>query len=94
MSLKLLSLKKIALTLAVTACLPIQAAQTLPNVELTGDLLYKIMASEFALRRNDPATAFQTYMHIARMTKDPRLAQRGVATLPQGVLPEICRTLR
>lgn len=77
MPLKLLSLKKIALTLAVTACLPIQAAQTLPNVELTGDLLYKIMASEFALRRNDPATAFQTYMHIARMTKDPRLAQRA-----------------
>lgn len=77
MSLKLQSLKRLSFVLMAAACMPSQAVQTLPNVELTGDLLYQIMASEFALRRNDPATAYQTYMHIARTTKDPRLAQRA-----------------
>lgn len=49
----------------------------LPNVELTGQLLYQIMASEIALQRNEPALAYQTYMQMARSTKDPRLAQRA-----------------
>ena len=54
------------------------AANTaLPNVELTGQLLYQIIASEIALQRNEPALAYQTYMQMARSTKDPRLAQRA-----------------
>ena len=54
------------------------AANTaLPNVELSGQLLYQIIASEIALQRNEPALAYQTYMQMARSTKDPRLAQRA-----------------
>ena len=49
----------------------------LPNVELTGGLLYQIIASEFAYQRQEPALAYQTYMQMASTTKDPRLAQRA-----------------
>ena len=53
------------------------AKETLPNVDLTGNLLFQIIASEFALQRHDAGTAFQTYMQTARSTKDPRLAKRA-----------------
>lgn len=66
---------------AVTTCCCLitfaSAKESLPNVELTGDLLFQIIASEFALQRQDPASAFQTYMQTARTTKDPRLAKRA-----------------
>lgn len=63
-----------ALSCMATSCL---AKESLPNVELTGGLLFQIIASEFALQRQDPASAFQTYMQTARTTKDPRLAKRA-----------------
>ena len=66
------------------ACLPLFANASLfdekmplPNNELDGGLLYQIIASEVALQNQDPALAYQTYMAMARKTKDPRLAQRA-----------------
>lgn len=53
------------------------AEKDLPKNKLTGETLFQIIASEFALQRNDPSTAYQTYMEVARKTKDPRLAQRA-----------------
>lgn len=49
----------------------------LPNYELDSGLLYQIIASEVALQNQDPALAYQTYMSMARKTKDPRLAERA-----------------
>ncbi|MBO7173980.1 MAG: tetratricopeptide repeat protein [Burkholderiaceae bacterium] len=70
--------------LAGLLCLPLatQAALfeekvPLPNNDLDGSLLYQIIASEVALQNQDPALAFQTYLSMARKTKDPRLAQRA-----------------
>lgn len=79
MPVKLSFLKKSLCSAAALVCLinSSWAKETLPNVELTGGLLFQIIASEFALQRNDPATAFQTYMQTARTTKDPRLAKRA-----------------
>ena len=72
-------LQKALFTTAALSCMASScpAKESLPNVELTGGLLFQIIASEFALQRQDPASAFQTYMQTARTTKDPRLAKRA-----------------
>ena len=79
MPLKSSSIKKSLCSAIALCCMaaPVLAKETLPNVELTGGLLFQIIASEFALQRHDLGTAFQTYMQTARTTKDPRLAQRA-----------------
>ncbi|MGU7781429.1 tetratricopeptide repeat protein [Burkholderia sp. PU8-34] len=49
----------------------------LPNVALTSQIVYQVLAAEVALQRNQPAPAFQTYLALARDTHDPRMAQRA-----------------
>ncbi len=49
----------------------------LPNVELTGPLLYEIVAAEVAAQRGDLGRAYATLMQAARETRDPRLARRA-----------------
>ena len=36
-----------------------------------------MLAAEVALQRNQPAPAYQTYLALARDTRDPRMAQRA-----------------
>ena len=50
---------------------------TLPDVELSEELLYKMMLAEVALQRGQPHIAVQTYLELARETRDPRVAQRA-----------------
>lgn len=49
----------------------------LPNVALTSQIVYQVLAAEVALQRNLPAPAYQTYLALARDTRDPRMAQRA-----------------
>jgi len=49
----------------------------LPGVELSEELLYRIMLAEVALQRGQPHIAVQTYLELARETRDPRIAQRA-----------------
>jgi len=49
----------------------------LPNVELSEELLYRMMLAEVALQRGQPHIAVQTYLELARETRDPRIAQRA-----------------
>jgi tetratricopeptide (TPR) repeat protein len=49
-----------------------------PDIDLTGALLYQIMAAELALQRGDPGAAFATYLSVARQTRDARIARRAV----------------
>ena len=48
-----------------------------PEVELTGALLYQIMAAELALQRGEAGAAFATYLSVARQTRDARIARRA-----------------
>jgi len=48
-----------------------------PDVDLTGPLLYQIMAAEVALQRGDIGAAFATYLSVARHTRDARIARRA-----------------
>jgi tetratricopeptide (TPR) repeat protein len=51
--------------------------QPLPGVELSEELLYKMMLAEVALQRGQAHIAVQTYLELARETQDPRIAQRA-----------------
>ena len=66
---------------AVSAPAPVAAvdagAGPLPEVELTGALVFQLMAAELALQRGDAASAFAAYLSAARQTRDPRLARRA-----------------
>src|SRR5687768_2129374 len=53
------------------------AQSALPALELSPELLYKIMMAEIALQRGSPQAAVQAMLEIARETHDPRVAQRA-----------------
>lgn len=61
----------------VTAAKPAPSRPPLPGVELSEDLLYKMMLAEVALQRGQPHIAVQAYLELARETRDPRVAQRA-----------------
>lgn len=48
-----------------------------PDVDLTGPLLFQIMAAEVAVQRGDLGSAYATFISVARTTRDPRLARRA-----------------
>jgi tetratricopeptide (TPR) repeat protein len=49
----------------------------LPAVELSAELLYKLMLGEIAMQRGQPQVAVQAFLEVARETRDPRVAQRA-----------------
>lgn len=49
----------------------------LPGVELSQELMYKLMLGEIALQRGQPQVAVQAFLEVARATRDPRVAQRA-----------------
>ena len=49
----------------------------LPVMDLSPELLYKMMLAEIALQRGLPQTAVQTLLEVVRETRDPRVAQRA-----------------
>ncbi len=55
--------------------LPVKAP--LPDIELSSDLLYEMLLSEFASRRGHKALAVDSSEDIAQKTRDPRLAKRA-----------------
>lgn len=48
-----------------------------PDIALSSQIVYQVLAAEIALQRNQPAPAFQTYLELARDTHDPRMAERA-----------------
>lgn len=53
------------------------SAEQLPEVELTSQLLFQLLASEIAAQRGELGSAATTYLALARQTRDPRLARRA-----------------
>lgn len=59
---------------------PVAAApvdEKLPDVELTGDLLYRITKAELEFKQGQWQGAYVTMMSLAQQTRDPRLARRA-----------------
>ncbi|HEV7800659.1 MAG TPA: tetratricopeptide repeat protein [Burkholderiales bacterium] len=49
----------------------------LPAVELTEQVMFKLMIAEVALQRGQPQVAVPAFLELARDTRDPRIAQRA-----------------
>src|SRR5258706_8962475 len=49
----------------------------LPRHELTGPMLYDFLLGEIAAQRGSPGFAAQTYLDLAKRTRDPRVAKRA-----------------
>lgn len=49
----------------------------LPNVELTGQLLYEFLLGDIAMQRDKSDLAAQAYLDLAKKTRDPRVARRA-----------------
>ncbi len=59
---------------------------TLPDNDLSQDLLFKFLLSEIAAQRGDLQFAAQGYLDMARKTRDPRLAKRATEIAAYGRL--------
>lgn len=64
------------------AALPVAApvaapAPELPNIELSDDLLYEMLLTEFASQRGHKTLAMEGSADVAEKTRDPRLAKRA-----------------
>jgi tetratricopeptide (TPR) repeat protein len=53
-------------------------AEALPDVELTPELLYRLIYAEIAVQRGEPGPAYVEWMRAAKQTGDPRLARRAM----------------
>src|SRR5258708_33061612 len=57
--------------------------------ELNAPTLYEFLLGEIALKRGDAALAAQTYLDLAKRTRDPRVARRAVEVATQARQPEL-----
>ncbi|MBI3524557.1 MAG: tetratricopeptide repeat protein [Betaproteobacteria bacterium] len=54
-----------------------EAAANLPKLELTPQLLYRLLLAEIAATRGDLSVAVGAYQELAKSTRDPRVAKRA-----------------
>ncbi|WP_242489834.1 tetratricopeptide repeat protein [Noviherbaspirillum cavernae] len=50
---------------------------SLPSLELTEDLMFKLLSSEIAYQRGDWQSGYVTMLAMAQQTRDPRIARRA-----------------
>src|SRR5688500_19276726 len=60
-----------------------------PSSELSEPMLYEFLLGEIALQRGDNGLAAQTFLDLARRTRDPRVARRAVEVANQARMPEL-----
>src|SRR5690349_6978454 len=93
-------LKRFALALAFAATAAGAAAQPsdAKKIPQAGDAgaqglseptLYEFLLGEIALQRGDFRTAAETYLDLAKRTRDPRVARRAVEVANQGRLTDL-----
>lgn len=61
----------------------------IPSSELNEPILYEFLLGEIALQRGDNALAAQTFLDLAKRTRDPRVARRAVEVANQARMPEL-----
>lgn len=61
----------------------------LPSQDLTHETLYQFLLGEVAAQRGSTGIAAQTYLALARRTRDPRVARRAVEISTNARMPEL-----
>jgi tetratricopeptide (TPR) repeat protein len=75
-------------TAALSAPEP-SAPAKLPVQDLTGQTLYDFLLGEIAAQRGNPGLAAQTFLELARRTRDPRIARRAVEVANAARMPAL-----
>lgn len=65
-------------TSSLEAPLGLADLQPVPDVELTGEILFQILAADFAAQQGAWASAINTGLELARVTRDARMARRAL----------------
>src|SRR5688500_20407849 len=60
-----------------------------PSGELSEPMLYEFLLGEIALQRGDTGLAAQTFLDLARRTRDARVARRAVEIANQARMPAL-----
>ena len=66
-----------------------QPKQIPPSSELSEPVLYEFLLGEIALQRGDTRLAAQTFLDLAKRTRDPRVARRAVEIANQARVPQL-----
>jgi tetratricopeptide (TPR) repeat protein len=75
---------------AEAASAPASAAPlSLPLQDLTGQTLYDFLLGEIAAQRGNPGLAAQTFLDLAKRTRDPRIARRAVEVANAARMPAL-----
>jgi len=92
--LALFALAGLAHTVALAQSAPPPAVRSVvatahPVLDLTGPMLYEFLLGEIAGQRGEPELAAQTYIDLARRTRDPRVARRAMELAGAARLQEV-----
>src|SRR2546423_4692578 len=82
-------LKRIVLLAAFAAGCGSAVAQSPDAKDLNEPTLYEFLLGEIALQRGDYKVAAETYLDLAKRTRDARVARRAVEVANQGRLNEL-----
>ncbi|MEA3195284.1 MAG: hypothetical protein QOD26_3617 [Betaproteobacteria bacterium] len=74
---------------ALSACAQAPRADRKDIKELNEPTLYEFLLGEIALQRGDAQLAAQTYLDLAKRTRDPRVARRAVEVASEARLGDI-----
>ena len=72
-----------AASLSVAGCAALAQTKDIRSGELNEPMLYEFLLGEIALQRGDYGLAAQTFLDLARRTRDPRVARRAVEVANQ-----------
>lgn len=62
------------------------AADSLPNIAISEELIHKYLSAELAFQRGEKFAAYSTMMSLARTLREPRLARRALEFAVSGSL--------
>jgi tetratricopeptide (TPR) repeat protein len=65
------------------------AQSSAQSSDISEPTLYEFLLGEIALQRGDTGLAAQTYVDLAKRTRDPRIARRAVEVATQARMPEL-----
>jgi outer membrane biogenesis lipoprotein LolB/Flp pilus assembly protein TadD len=80
---------KLKILLSVLLATGSLQAWSAPSKSLSAEQMFQILASEISLQRGEAATAYQTYISMARSMRDGPLAQRAMEIAIAGNSPEL-----
>jgi tetratricopeptide (TPR) repeat protein len=86
---RILRLLIAAVALSVAGCAALAQTKNVPPSDLNEPMLYEFLLGEIALQRGDHRLAAQTFLDLARRTRDARVARRAVEVANQARLNEL-----